>query len=163
MPQPRNYRVEYQRRTERAQEQGFRSYGEKRRKAQDAQFRLIDRRAQRKPTAPEDEDFEADTFGETLRADLGPWAETPSSTRVASFRYDYLNRETQVTWRNQKNPGYAYSEMGYEDFRRFARAVSKGKYINRVLNGFPYRPMTPDEAALPSNRERRMGVSRSRP
>src|SRR5215510_5891857 len=28
--------------------------------------------------------------------DCGPWAETPSSTRVASYRFDYHNRAIQV-------------------------------------------------------------------
>lgn len=100
-------------------------------------------------------------MGEVLRTDLGPWAETPNSTRVAKYRYDYMKNEVQVTWRNNTNPGYAYENMGYEEFRRFARVVSKGKYINSTLNGFGYRKLSTDEVNAPSNRARR-GVSRAR-
>jgi KTSC domain len=94
---------------------------------------------------------------ETGRFDLGPWAHTPSSSRVEAYRYDYLNRATQVTWRNNKNIGYIYEDMPYEAFRSFARAASKGKHINASLNGFPYRLMDPDEVQAPSN-ERRTGL-----
>jgi hypothetical protein len=80
---------------------------------------------------------------------------------VRAYRYDYLNREIQVTWRNQNNPGYAYEDRSYEDFRAFVRIASKGKYINRVLN-FGYRRLTQDEVDLPSNPERRGATSRAR-
>jgi hypothetical protein len=116
------------------------------------------RRAQPAEDDPEDND---DSAGESLRTDLGPWAETPNSTRVSAYRYDYMKNETQVTWRNNGNAGYAYSGMSYEDFRRFARVASKGKYINSTLNGFGYRRLTPDEVQAPSNRDRR-AVSRAR-
>lgn len=92
---------------------------------------------------------------ETTRFDLGPWAESPASSRVAAYRYDYLNQAIQVTWRNQKNHGYIYEDRNYETFRSFARAVSKGKYIN--LLGPPYRLMDPDEVQAPSN-DRRTGI-----
>ena len=70
-------------------------------------------------------------------------------------------RETQVTWRNGKNPGCAYEGMDYEAFRRFAKVASKGKYINSTLGGFGLRYLDPDEVNAPSNPQRR-GVSRSR-
>jgi KTSC domain len=119
-------------------------------------------RATRRAEPAEDiEGEDLDSEGEVLRTDLGPWAETPNSSRVSAYRYDYMKQETQVTWRNNGNPGYAYSGMSYEDFRRFARIASKGKYINSTLNGLSYRRLTPDEVSAPSNRERR-AVSRSR-
>ena len=116
-----------------------------------------DRRSTRKATSQEAGADEVNPVeGEKLRTDLGPWAETPNSTRVSAYRYDYLKRETQVTWRNNNNPGYAYENMDYEDFRAFARVASKGKYINRVLNGLGgYRRLHPDEVNAPSNAERR--------
>lgn len=89
--------------------------------------------------------------------DFGPWAETPSSSRVESYRYNYATGDTQVKWRNGKTP-YEYNNMDYEAFRRFARAASKGKYINSTLNGFPYGPITDDDVSLPSNPKRR-GIS----
>jgi hypothetical protein len=122
--------------------------------------KAVKERATRKAQPAEDLEDADDGGGEVLRTDLGPWAETPSSSRVSAYRYDYLKRETQVTWRNNNNPGYAYEGMSYEDFRRFARILSKGKYINVIDKQFSYRRLTPDEVQAPSNRDRR-GVSRA--
>jgi len=120
------------------------------------------RKAQPAEDLPEEEDEGDDNAeGETLRTDLGPWIESPRSSRVSAFRYDYMKRETQVTWRNNGNPGYAYMGMDYEAFRRFARTVSKGKYINSTLEGYGgFRRLDVDEVNAPSNPKRR-GVSRS--
>lgn len=88
--------------------------------------------------------------------DLGPWIETPSSSRVSRFRYDHLQRELQVQWRNNKNNGYVYHNVDYEGYRAFARVASKGKHINSTLNGFVYERMTGEED-YPSN-EKRKGI-----
>ena len=93
--------------------------------------------------------------------DLGPWVETPKSTRVSSFRYDYLNNAIQVTWRNG-GPAYIYLEVPYEGFRSFARAASKGRHINAALDHFGYRRMTPEEEHATSNANRRAITSRVR-
>jgi hypothetical protein len=104
-----------------------------------------------------------DTEGPAMAArfDLGPWAETPSSSRVSRYRYDYSNRAVQVQWRNNYNHGYIYQDVPYEDYRSFARVVSKGRYVNSTLNGYPYRVMTVDEVSAPSNEHRNL-VSRAR-
>jgi hypothetical protein len=83
--------------------------------------------------------------------DLSPWVSSPSSSRVARFRFDHANRVTQVQWRNNIGNGYVYKDMGYEQYRQFARAISKGEKINTFLNNFDYRPMTEDEWSAPSN------------
>ena len=88
--------------------------------------------------------------------DLGPWIETPSSSRVSRFRFDHLQRQLQVQWRNGIGPGYIYENMDYEGYRAFARVASKGKHINAVLNGHAYDEMTGQEL-LPSN-EKRKGI-----
>ena len=93
--------------------------------------------------------------------DLGPWIETPKSTRVSAFRYDYHNNAIQVEWRNG-GPAYIYLEVPYEGFRSFARAASKGRAINSNLDNFGYRKMTPEEESAPSNAERRAITSRVR-
>jgi len=93
--------------------------------------------------------------------DLGPWVETPRSTRVQAFRYDHLNRALQVTWRNNSNHGYIYLGVPYEGYRSFARAASKGRYVN-TLSGYEYRLMTPDEVQASSNPERQALTSRVR-
>jgi hypothetical protein len=87
--------------------------------------------------------------------DCGPWIEFPKSTRVMAVRYDYQNRAVQVTWKRGGKP-YIYLDVPYERFRSFVRASSQGKYINSSLNGFDYRPATPDELDAPSNEERSM-------
>jgi hypothetical protein len=86
--------------------------------------------------------------------DLGPWIETPKSSRCAAFRYDYLNQAVQVTWRNGR-PAYIYLEVSYEGFRSFARSASKGRHINSTLGkGYLYRVMTPEEESAQSNEKR---------
>jgi hypothetical protein len=96
------------------------------------------------------------------RHDLTPWIESPGSTRVSAYRYDYLNDALQVTWRNNKNHGYIYLGVPYEGFRSFARAASKGKNINSHLNTYEYRMMDAEELEAPSNPERSGVVSRQR-
>jgi hypothetical protein len=93
--------------------------------------------------------------------DLGPWIETPSSTRVSRFRFDHLQRQLQVQWRNNVGPGYVYENVDYEGYRAFARVASKGKHINAVLNGYAYRSMHGEEM-IPSNPNRSSITSRLR-
>lgn len=99
---------------------------------------------------------------DSFQSDLGPWTETPNSTRVSRYRFDYLNRNLQVQWTNNKNHGYVYEGMDYEDFKGFARAASKGERVNSHLNNFDYRLMSPDEVDAPSNSRYREGISRAR-
>lgn len=91
---------------------------------------------------------------DSFKSDLGPWVETPNSTRVSRYRYDYYNRALQVQWTNQKNHGYIYRDMEYEDMRGFVRAASKGQRVNSHLNGYEYDLMSPDEVDAPSNTSR---------
>jgi KTSC domain len=104
----------------------------------------------------------ADQLADEFQHDLGPWTQAPRSTRVQAYRYDYLNRALQVTWRNNKNHGYVYEDVPYESYRSFARAASKGRYVNNALNGFAYRLMDPDEVQADSNSERNPLKSRTR-
>jgi hypothetical protein len=94
--------------------------------------------------------------------DLGPWIETPSSSRVSRFRYDHLQRSLQVQWTNNKGHGYVYENVDYEGYRSFARVASKGKHINSTLDNYTYRPMDPFEYDAPSNDKRRGVGSRLR-
>lgn len=94
--------------------------------------------------------------------DLGPWAETPSSSRVSRYRYDYAQRQVQVQWRNNKNKGYIYEDVPYEAFRNFARAVSKGKAINRGVPSTNFGLMQNQEYDIESNAKRTAIYSRVR-
>ena len=95
-----------------------------------------------------------DAAYDEVQHDLGPWMETPSSSRVSRFRYDYQNEGLQVQWRNNSNHGYIYLEVPYEGFRNFARVASKGRYVNSHLNNYEYRLMTDEEVHAPSNTSR---------
>jgi hypothetical protein len=94
--------------------------------------------------------------------DLGPWVETAKSTRVSAFRYDYLNRALQVTWRNNTNHGYIYLGVDREVYRSMTRIASKGRFVNSTLNGYEYRVMWPDEVQALSNANRQALTSRVR-
>lgn len=96
------------------------------------------------------------------RHDLSPWSETPGSTRVSRYRYDYINHALQVQWRNGKGPGYIYFDVPYEVYRSFARLASKGRGINTLLGGLEYREMLSDEVSAPSNSKRAGVTSRAR-
>jgi len=96
------------------------------------------------------------------RHDLTEWIETPKSSRVSGFRYDHANSALQVTWRNNSNHGYIYLGVPYERYRSFARAASKGRYVNTIDKEFEYRLMDPDEVQAASNPERPGITSRVR-
>lgn len=90
--------------------------------------------------------------------DFGPWVETASS-RCTRYRYDYANSVLQVEWRNGRGHVVtAYRDVSSEMYRRFARSASKGKFVNRVLNGSAgsYDAIGHNEEfAAPSNPNRR--------
>lgn len=94
--------------------------------------------------------------------DLGPWIETPASTRVSSFRYDFANDSLQVQWTNRGRP-YIYFDVSYEQYRGMVRAASKGRYVPNL--GPNYQPLEGEHAGaedLPSNDKRRAPTSRAR-
>ena len=74
---------------------------------------------------------------------------------MEKYRYDYMNKRIQMTWANHKGPGHFYDVGDYEIFRRLARSSSKGKFVNRVLNGFYFDKIDPTVRDLPSNPQRR--------
>lgn len=96
--------------------------------------------------------------------DFGPWIETASS-RATRYRYDYANQALQVEWRNGRGHVVTkYSGVDSEIYRRFARSASKGKFVNRVLNGAPggYEPIGHgEEFQAPTNPNRRAVKHRS--
>lgn len=106
--------------------------------------------------------LETELYIDLDQMDLSPWIHTPSSSRVQQLRYDHGNSAVQVKWTNQKNIGYVYGDCTYEQYRSFARAASRGKYINRQLNALPYRRLYPDEESAVGNPRRRGLSSRVR-
>ena len=141
----RDYGAEHAERNLRAMEKGFRSYAQQRKASSGPE----------KPPALAEDVYAGVETG--VSHDLGPWIETPRSTRVSRFRFDHLKRQLQLQWTNGKNHGYLYENIDYEGYRAFARVASKGKNVNTTLNNHDYRIMTVDEVDAPSN-EKRKGI-----
>jgi len=101
--------------------------------------------------------------------DFGPWIESTASTRLSRYRYDYANSKLVVEWRNGRGHIFTTYELGEPvdpddpndtsfgatTYRKFAIAVSKGRYVNTTLNPFGYEKSTPEEINAPSNVARR--------
>jgi hypothetical protein len=86
-------------------------------------------------------------FVQEQTADPGPWFPV-TSTRMRQARYDYGIRAVYVEFTS--GIYWIYESVPLAVFWQFIRAKSKGKFINRVLNNFPYREADPDEAARPT-------------
>jgi hypothetical protein len=91
--------------------------------------------------------------------DFTPWVEMTSS-RLTAARYDRYTEAIQVEWGNG-NPGYTYKAAGYETWRSFIRASSKGKFVNSHLNPLDYAPDA-SGCALPSNDKNTNPLSRGK-
>ncbi len=80
----------------------------------------------------------AETARETAAYDPGLW-EYFSSSRVSRARYDSDNQILEVDWVDGGLP-YVYLEVPPEIWRNMRRVKSVGKFVNRVLNAYPYAP-----------------------
>ena len=94
-------------------------------------------------------------FVQAELADPGPWIDV-SSSRMTRIRYDYGIRAIFVQF--PSGVYYVYESVPYAVFARMWRAASKGKFINRVLNSYPYRVADPAEALRPTTHAGRPGV-----
>lgn len=88
-------------------------------------------------------------------ANPGPWVNVVSS-RMVAIRYDYGLRAIFV----QFNSGayYIYESVPLAVWWRFRRSASKGKFIDRVLNSYPYRPAAAEEALRPTTHPEEPGA-----
>jgi hypothetical protein len=78
-----------------------------------------------------------------INANPGPWEEMDSS-RVARARYDYGKREIHVIFKD--GTPWVYGTDGSVPtavWHRMRRTASPGKFINRVLNDYPYSKAPP--------------------
>jgi hypothetical protein len=68
----------------------------------------------------------------------GPWVYYNSS-RLYRARYDSSNQVLEVEW---EDGGIPYVFLGVEPdvWHRMNNVVSVGKFVNRVLNKYPYAP-----------------------
>jgi hypothetical protein len=71
-----------------------------------------------------------------------------SSSRIAAVRYDYEEMKLCVKFiKLGMNLGlaYVYEQIPPPIYMQFVQSDSLGKYVNSVLNNFPYHPATDDE------------------
>jgi hypothetical protein len=87
-------------------------------------------------------------------ADPGPWIGVASS-RVTQVRYDYGLRAIFVQF--PSGVYWVYESVQYAVFYNFLRSASKGRFISRVLNSYPYREALPEEALRPTTHAGRPG------
>lgn len=80
-------------------------------------------------------------------ANPGPWIDV-SSSRMRAIRYDYGLRAIFVEFRD--GTYWVYESVQYAVFYNFQRAASKGKFIDRTLNSYPYREALQEEALRPT-------------
>lgn len=81
----------------------------------------------------------AQTAREEAAYDPGPWENFASSSRVSRARYDPKNQLLELDWIDG-GLSYMYSGVPSNVWRNLLRAKSKGRFVNRVLNAYPYAP-----------------------
>jgi hypothetical protein len=64
-------------------------------------------------------------------------------------RYDYGIRAIFVQF--PSGVYWIYESVPLAVWYRFLKSASKGKFINRVLNSYPYREALPEEALRPTS------------
>lgn len=87
------------------------------------------------------------------KLDPGPWVETPRSSRMSSFRFDYASNALHVTFKSGRT--YTYENVSETQFNSMVKAPSKGGHLNTAFGGHSYRHATPQEIHAPSSAERK--------
>jgi hypothetical protein len=77
-----------------------------------------------------------EVFTQESEARPREWVDV-ASTRVASMRYDDGLRQVQVRFAD--GTPWVYEDVPEEVYEMFLAAPSKGRFINDVLNDYPYR------------------------
>jgi hypothetical protein len=82
-------------------------------------------------------------YGEVTGDYVSPW-EFPDSSRVRAYQWDEAQQQLRVRFIKYGTP-WVYNDVDLGTFQAFDAAESKGKFINRVLNSYPYREATDAE------------------
>lgn len=77
----------------------------------------------------------ADSLQQEQMSRPGPWIPLNSS-RVQDARWDGGLKRLDVHFKD--GTPWTYEVGQYEVYRRFIRSASPGRFINRVLNNYPY-------------------------
>lgn len=92
------------------------------------------RRARKLPTAA--------VFTQEEQSDPLPWHQM-SSSRVMTARYDPGNAQVQVYFVD--GTPWVYEDVPRQVYDAFITASSAGRFINQVLDNYPYRRAEPSE------------------
>jgi hypothetical protein len=84
-------------------------------------------------------------YGEDTGDYVSPW-EFPDSSRVQAYQWDQSVQQLRVRFIKYATP-WVYNDVDLATFQAFDAASSKGKFINNVLNSYPYRRATDAEEA----------------
>ena len=118
---------------------------------QDAQGRYRNRRGQfAKKYSRQFAEIETGAVSSGRVEGITEW-EYVSSSRIAAVRYDYDESKLCVKFiKLGMNLGlaYVYEQVPAVIYMQFVQSDSLGKYVNSVLNNFPYHPATEDELEL---------------
>lgn len=118
---------------------------------QDAQGRYRNKRGQfAKSYSKQFAEIEVGAVSPGRVEGITPW-EYVSSSRVSAVRYDYDNEKLCVKFiKLGMNLGlaYVYEQIPAVVYMQFVTSDSIGRYINSVLNNFPYHPATEEELEL---------------
>jgi KTSC domain-containing protein len=153
MPRVRDYRAEYARRQARAREAGYGGYYEQERErrlrlagltpaqiAREPAYRV--RRARRTPGEIQEAVLRQEVEGRTYLADYPQLDPTPTTNpprpRTLQAGYDPQSRVLRVTFRD--GTLWEYYEVPAQVWENFETTESPGRFINRVLNYYPYGP-----------------------
>lgn len=77
---------------------------------------------------------------------ISPWA-FPDSSRVSAYQWDEGKQQLRVRFVKYATP-WVYEHIDLAVFQMFDAAPSKGKFINQVLNSYPYRRASDEEEQL---------------
>lgn len=82
-------------------------------------------------------------YGEDTGDFVSEW-QFPDSSRVHAYQWDQALQQLRVRFIKYSTP-WVYNDVPLETFQAFDAADSKGRFINAVLNNFPYRRASADE------------------
>jgi hypothetical protein len=74
---------------------------------------------------------------------VSPWS-YPDSSRVRAYQWDEALQQLRVRFIKYDTP-WVYENVDLAVFQQFDAAGSKGRFINSVMNSYPYRHASPDE------------------
>jgi hypothetical protein len=85
-------------------------------------------------------------YGDSSGQYVSPWS-FPDSSRVQAYQWDEQKQQLRVRFIKYSTP-WVYENIDLAVFQMFDAAPSKGRFINQVLNSYPYRRASDEEEQL---------------